>query len=189
MNVKIFLFAIMAVSIEIGGIHASPAKRGATPTKEPIPDFNDEPSYDPVRSDLIRSEIRGTEYLGAVVRALNFVVYEAAAPLHWEGAKAECAKKGGALASLTYDADIKKLMKYALNGNAWAGAWVGAKNPTKTQTTWKWLTGEPIPQSFPGWGKKQPNGGEDCLSLEVDGIHDFGCTQTKRRYVCQYSHV
>ena len=114
------------------------ATRGATPTKEPIPDFNDEPSYDPVRSDLIRSEIRGKEYLGAVVRALNFVVYEAAAPLNWEGAKAECAKKGGALASLTYDADIKKLMKYALNGNAWAGAWVGAKNPTKTQTTWRW---------------------------------------------------
>jgi len=170
MNVKIFLLAIMAVSIEIGGIHASPAAW----------DKADD------HSDAVVRETRGKEYLGAVVRALNYVVYEAATPLNWEGAKAVCAKKGGALASLTYNADIKKLMKYTPHGN---GAWVGAKNPTKTQTTWKWLTGEPIPQSFPGWAAGNPNGGEDCLSLEASGLHDWGCTATKRRYVCQYSHA
>jgi len=163
----------MAVSVEIGGIHASPAAW----------DKADD------HSDAVVRETRGKEYLGSVVTASNFVIYKAATSLNWEGAQADCAKKGGALASLTNYADIKNILKHLTGG----GAWVGAKNPSKTQTTWKWLTGEPIPKNFPGWAPGNPNGGEDCLSLEpggvlTTGLHDWGCADKKDRYICQHIH-
>jgi len=163
MNVKIFLLAIMAVCVEIGGIHASPAAW----------DKADD------HSDAVVRETRGQEYTGSV---LHYFIVKAATPLNWEGAKADCAKKGGWLASLTNIYDIKNIMKHITGG-----AWVGAKNPSKTQTTWKWLTGEPIPKNFPGWAPGNPNGGEDCLTLEPsNGLHDWSCADKKDRYICQH---
>jgi len=139
------------------------------------------------RVDAVARKTRasgGNEYVGSLVTASDFVVIKADTSLNWAGAKAACAKQGGVLASLTSLADINALKKYIKEGT-----WVGAKNDAKTTTTWKWLTGEPIPQNFPGWAPGNPNGDEDCLSLETDGLHDYGCTATKRNYVCQHSRA
>ena len=87
------------------------------------------------RVDAVARKVRAASG-GGVDRlrtATDFVVVKAATPLNWAGAKAACAKQGGALASLTSLADFNALKKYIKEGT-----WVGAKNDAKTTTTWKW---------------------------------------------------
>jgi len=115
---------------------------------------------------------------------------------NWEDARLECQKTGGDLASLTNYEDIEMLKPYFTYelGTEWAARyWLGAKNPDRQKTAWKWLTGEPIPLNFAKWnaedgspknGEEPNESGGDCL-VWYWGLSDTACTRRYTGYVCQ----
>ena len=134
-----------------------------------------------------------------MIGASHIFVVKVKKGINWDNARNACQKKGGDLAVLSTYKTINAIAPFTLFDGEVGEYWIGAKNPSKQKSNWKWLTGEPIPLSFGGWREgrekvnaKQPDGNGDCLAYcnrsgddATRGICDWGCTYGAEGYICQ----
>jgi hypothetical protein len=102
----------------------------------------------------------------------------------WADAEASCIAKGGHLAAVTSDAEMR-LVAGAL-GAISPKIWFGASD-VAAEASFTWTTGEPF--SFAPWGVGEPNndGEEDCVNAKpADGWkwNDGLCSEANS-YLCE----
>ena len=99
--------------------------------------------------------------------------------LNWTSAVNECKARGGHLAILETEEEMRFVLP-RLGQNTWLGG-----HDTDTEGQWAWI-GEDTEIEFLLWEPGQPNGTGDCMEAYNGLLNDERCT-VSNNFVCEFS--